>query len=43
MAICVQVGRPKDLARLVQFVEEADIDDARLVAILDRHGLSQKL
>ena len=42
MAICVQVGRPKDLARLVQFVEEGDVDQTQLTAILSRHALGEK-
>lgn len=42
MAICLETGRPKDLARLVQFVQEGEPDDEKLMAILDRHGLSAK-
>lgn len=39
MAICLKTGRPKDYARLVQFVEESGFDEARLRAIAKRHGL----
>ena len=42
MAICLQTGRPKDFARLVQFVEEGQPDEARLGAILSRFTLEEK-
>jgi len=42
MAICLETGRPKDIARLVQFVEEGDPNEEKLFAILDRHGLRAK-
>ena len=42
MAICLETGRPKDLARLVQFVQEGAPDENRLLGILDRHGLREK-
>ncbi len=42
MAICLQVGRPKDLARLVAFVQEGHPDDAALQEILRRHRLEAK-
>lgn len=37
-AIALQVGRAKDKARLLQFIEAAALDDARFQAILARHG-----
>ena len=42
MAICLETGRPKDIARLVQFVQEGDPDEGKLLGILDRHGLREK-
>ena len=42
MAICLETGRPKDIARLVQFVQEGEPDEEILTAILDRHGLRTK-
>lgn len=41
MALCLQTGRPKDFARLVQFVEGSP-DGDRLASILERHGLGLK-
>ena len=38
-AIALQVGRAKDKARLLQFIEEGVLDAARFQAILARHGL----
>ncbi|HET8942800.1 MAG TPA: hypothetical protein VFN13_12525 [Rudaea sp.] len=38
-AIALQVGRAKDKARLLQFVESGVLDAARFQAILARHGL----
>jgi len=38
-AIALQVGRAKDKARLLQFVEAGAFDDARFQAIVSRHGL----
>ncbi len=38
-AIALQVGRAKDKARLLQFIEEGALDIARFQAILSRHGL----
>ncbi len=40
--IALELGRPKDKARLLQFVEEGVLDPARLEAILVRHHLSEK-
>ena len=42
LAICLQTGRAKDFARIVQFMEQEVIDMAKLLPILDRHDLSQK-
>lgn len=38
-AIALEVGRAKDKARLLQFIEEGALDAPRLEAILTRHGL----
>lgn len=38
-AIALETARPKDHARLVQFVEAGVLDPARFEAILQRHGL----
>jgi hypothetical protein len=38
-AIALQTGRPKDKARLLQFVEEAALDAERFRAIIVRHNL----
>lgn len=38
-AIALQTGRPKDKARLLQFVESNVLDKVRFHAILERHGL----
>lgn len=38
-AIALQVGRAKDKARLLQFVEAGTLDAARFQAIVARHGL----
>ena len=40
--IALELGRPKDKARLLQFVEAGVLDSARLEAILVRHHLSDK-
>lgn len=42
MAICLQTGRPKDTARLVQFVQQGRPDETLLIDILRRHGLEGK-
>lgn len=42
MAIALDTGRPKDHARLIQFVEAAVFDPSKLDAILRRHGLLDK-
>jgi hypothetical protein len=40
VAIALRVGRPKDLIRVTQFVEEGVVDMAVLCDVLDRHNLS---
>ena len=42
MAICLQTGRPKDHARLVQFAQEGKPDTTLLLDILRRHGLEKR-
>ncbi len=42
MAICLDTGRPKDMARLVQFVEEGKADGQKLQGIVERHHLVEK-
>ncbi len=39
-AVALQIGRAKDKARLLQFIESGVIDAERFKAILARHGLS---
>ena len=41
MAICLQTGRPKDFARLLQFIEESNPDMKRFEKIVNRHTLSE--
>ena len=41
MAICLQTGRPKDFARLLQFLEESDPDMKGFEKILNRHRLRE--
>jgi hypothetical protein len=38
-AIALQVGRAKDKARLLQYVEAGALDAGRFQAIMTRHGL----
>ena len=38
-AIALQVGRAKDKARLLQFIEAGALDSTRFQAMLTRHGL----
>lgn len=40
IAIAAQVGRSKDLARIEQLIEQADIDENLLERILNCHKLS---
>ena len=39
MAICLKTARPKDFARLVQFLEEGRPDEQAFLHIVKRHGL----
>ena len=41
-AIALQTGRPKDKARLLQFIETGSLDFARFEAIVSRHGLTER-
>ena len=41
-AIALQTGRPKDKARLLQFIESGVLDTDRFEACLARHGLSDR-
>jgi len=41
MAICLETGRPKDMARLVQFVQESSPQMTLFAKILERHTLSK--
>ncbi len=38
-AIALQLGRAKDKARVLQFVESGVLDSARFQSIIARHGL----
>jgi hypothetical protein len=42
MAIALNTGRSKDHSRILQFIEQAVYDPAKLKDILDRHGLSSR-
>ena len=42
VAIALQLGRGKDHARILQFIEAGILDMARLRDILKRHGLADK-
>ncbi|MCX5771559.1 MAG: hypothetical protein NTZ09_15000 [Candidatus Hydrogenedentes bacterium] len=42
MAIMLETGRGKDLARLAQMLEESEFDVAVLENLIDRHGLRRK-
>jgi hypothetical protein len=39
VAICLRVGRPKDLLRIVQFLEAGAVDVNALCSLLSRHNL----
>ncbi len=41
-AICLDVGRSKDLIRLAKFIEERAMDIGKFEAIVQRHGLLAK-
>ena len=42
VATMLQTGRLKDLARVQQFLEHEVIDEAKLLDVLTRHGLTDK-
>src|SRR5947209_7791573 len=42
IAIMLQTGRPKDIARIRMFLEQKAFDDTRLNNILSHHGLTDK-
>ena len=42
MAICINVGRPKDKIRLEQFIKEKCYEEAAFVDIISRHKLTVK-
>lgn len=42
VAIALKTGRPKDYARILQFIESGILDTSRLNSILSRHGLLEK-
>ena len=41
MAICLETGRAKDFARLVQFLEESDPDLSRFENLVNHHQLEE--
>jgi hypothetical protein len=41
VATSLRVGRPRDLIRISQFLEENAVDLTALCAVLDRHALTQ--
>lgn len=42
VAIALRTGRPRDHARILQFIEQNAFDRSRLQSILERHGLLSK-
>ena len=42
VAIALRTGRPKDHARILQFLESGAVDQGRLQQIMQRHGLAAK-
>ena len=42
MATMLQVGRPKDISRLLNFVSRGEYDSAKFNGILEKHGLASK-
>jgi hypothetical protein len=42
VAIALRTGRPRDHARILQFIEQSAFDRPRLQSILKRHGLLSK-
>ena len=41
-AVALQTGRPKDMARLLQFIESGALNLGRFQGILARHGLTDR-
>jgi hypothetical protein len=41
LAICLSIGRPKDLIRIAQFLEEDAVDVPVVCELLRRHGLEE--
>ena len=41
-AICLQTGRAKDKARLLQFIESSALDSDKMNSILTKHGLKAR-
>jgi hypothetical protein len=39
VAIALRIGRPKDLIRIAQFLEDRAVDIGSLCDVIDRHGL----
>ncbi len=39
MAIALQTGRPKDMTRIIQFIDSGRFDERALQTVLERHGL----
>jgi hypothetical protein len=42
VAIALRTGRPRDHARILQFIEQSAFERSRLQSILIRHGLVPK-
>lgn len=42
VAIALQTGRPKDQGRILQFLDQKAVDEAKLRQLLARYGLAQK-
>ena len=42
VAIALSTGRPKDHARILQFLEQEAVDRKSLKAVIERHGLRSK-
>jgi hypothetical protein len=41
-ALALQVGRPKDKTRVIQFIDAGKLDMKRFRSIIERHGLSKQ-
>lgn len=42
VAIALRTGRPKDHARILQFLEQEALDRKKLEVVLEKHGLTSK-